>query len=519
VVTKMSAILLHGGTVVDGTGGPGFLADVLIVGGHIAAIGPCAPPADVVRMNCTELTVAPGFIDAHSHSDLQVLENRPEKPLQGVTTEVVGNCGFSPYPAGADRSALHEFANGIFCGGRQWGWESAAAYLEAVAHSATLVHVASLVGHGTLRIAAAGTRLGPLDERDVDAMVSALDEALASGACGFSTGLMYAPGESAPFDELKRLCAVVARHGKVYATHMRDYGFRLPEAVDEQIELARRTGCRLQISHLQAVGTVNWPLQAPALEKVERARAAGVDIAFDCYPYVAGSTVLSQLLPQRALEGGTVGLLVRLGNAGERQRIARETIAGMAHRWTDLYISAVASQANKSTVGRSLEEIAGERSCAPIDAVLDLLIEEKCAVNMLEFNQSEENLRQTLSHPLSNIISDGFYVNGRPHPRLHGTFPELLGRVCREKRWMDLPTAIHKITGRPAERFGLGLRGRLEKGYHADVVVFDAAQIGSPATYESPDLAPTGLRWVFRSGRITVDGGSIQGTGQNPSEG
>ena len=432
--------LLRAGNVLDGTGRQPFAADVWIEDDRIGVVGAIPGAADST-IDCTGLTVAPGFIDAHSHSDLQVLEDRPEKVLQGVTTEVVGNCGFSPYPCQADRKPLHEFANGIFCGGDAWGWNSAAEYLALAASRSRLVHVESLVGHGSLRLAFAGTRLGPLSTAELDGMEGTLDESLAAGACGFSTGLMYSPGESAPFEELERLCRVVARRGKTYTTHMRDYGFRLLEAVDEQIELARRTGCRLQISHFQAVGEANWSRQALALERIERARDEGIDVAFDCYPYVAGSTVLSQLLPQRALEGGTAGLVGRLTDRTERSRIASETIAGMAHRWTDLFISAVASAANQPVVGLSIQAIADMRGCEPIDVVLDLLVEERGAVNMLEFNQSPENLRQTLTHPLSNIISDGFYVNGRPHPRLHGTFPELLGGICREKRWMELPEA------------------------------------------------------------------------------
>ena len=367
-----------------------------------------------------------------------------------------------------------------------------------------LVNVESLVGHGSLRIACANGRQGPLTSDDLDTMERVLDESLAAGACGFSTGLMYSPGESAPFDELERLCRVTARRGKVYATHMRDYGFHLIEAIDEQLELARRTGCRLQISHLQAVGEANWSRQAPALEKIERARDGGIDVAFDCYPYVAGSTVLSQLLPQRFLEGGPAGLVARLTDPVTRARVARETIAGMAHRWTDLFISAVASEANAPAVGLSIQAIAERRGCEPIDVVLDLLIEERGAVNMLEFNQSQENLRQTLTHPLSNIISDGFYVTGRPHPRLHGAFAELLGGVCREKGWMELPEAVRKVTSAPADRFGLRGRGRVAPGNYADIVVFDAARVGSPATFERPEQPPEGIHYVLREGRITV---------------
>ncbi len=504
----MTRLLRHA-SVLDGSGGPGVRADIFIEDGWIAAVGDLPAEADAT-IDCTGLTVAPGFIDGHSHSDLQAIENRPEKALQGVTTEVVGNCGFSAYPCPKDRGELHEFANGIFRGDDKWGWNSAGDYLAAAAASARMTQVVSLVGHGTLRIAFAGTRLGPLSEAELEAMENTLDESLTAGACGFSTGLMYSPGESAPFEELERLCRVVARRSKIYATHMRDYGFRLLEAVDEQIELARRTGCRLQISHFQAVGEANWSRQAAALEKIERARDEGIDVAFDCYPYVAGSTVLSQLLPQWALGGGVPGLLKRLKDPASRARIRNETIAGMAHRWSDLFISAVSGTANQAIVGRSIEGLRTYDHASRSMPCSILLAEERGAVNMLEFNQSLENLRQSLAHPLSSIVSDGFYVNGRPHPRLHGTFPEFLGGICREKRWLDLPEAVRKITSLPAERFGLRGRGRIAPGYHADLVIFDPARIGSPATYEQPEQPPQGIRYVLRDGEFTV--GSPPGT-------
>jgi N-acyl-D-aspartate/D-glutamate deacylase len=497
----MEDLLLANGTIIDGAGSPPRSGDVLIRGDRIAEVGRFEPPADARRMDCSGLSVAPGFIDGHSHSDLQVLEGRRDKLRQGVTAEVVGNCGFSPYPAPADAAPLREFANGIFCGDDSWGWPSVHDYLHEAASSPT-AHVASLVGHGSLRIAAAGDKQGSLSIKERDVMEGLLTDALTAGATGLSTGLMYAPGSSAPFEELERLCRIVARHGKIYTTHMRSYFSGVLGATEEQLELARRAGSRLQISHLQVVGAANWPIQARVIERIELARDEGIDVAFDCYPYVAGSTVLTQVLPQSALDGGNEKMLARLRDPAQRERISGEVEATFEWRWKDIYISAVSTEPNADAVGRNLEELAAERAVAPVQAMIDLLMEEAGKVNMLCFNQSEDNLRQTLTHPLSMIISDGFYVKGRPHPRLHGTFPLWLGSMVRERAWLSIEDAVHKITDYPARRFNIERRGRLEPGYFADVTVFDAPTVNSPATYEEPEQAPVGICYVIRNGKL-----------------
>jgi N-acyl-D-amino-acid deacylase len=498
--------VLKGGTVLDGTGSDCFRADVLIARDRIEEIGHFPGQPDAQVLECEGLVVSPGFIDAHSHSDLQVLEPRLEKVRQGVTTEVVGNCGFSPYPAPHPREALHDFANGIFCGDNSWGWDSASDYLANTRTSST-VNVASLVGHGSLRIWKAGMKQGPLDRKDVDAMCGKLSDCLEEGACGLSTGLMYAPGSSSPFEELEALCRVVSRHGKVYATHMRNYSDNLVEAVDEQIELARRTGCRLQISHLQAVGKRNWHLQATALDHIEQARNEGADVGFDAYPYVRGSTVLTQVLPQWVLDGGTEALMRRLTNDETRKRIAAEANAELAQGWENIIISAVGSSQNASAVGRNLADIGETRGREPVQAAMDLLVEERGQVNILEINQSDENLRQSLTHACCNVISDGFYVKGKPHPRLYGTFPYFLGEISRDRGWLPLAEAVHKVTDMPARRFGMQGRGRIAKGYIADLTVFDPRTVNSPATYDSPARFPTGIEHVYRGGvRIAGEG-------------
>jgi dihydroorotase/N-acyl-D-amino-acid deacylase len=511
-------LYLSNALIVDGSGAEPYRGGVLLREGHVAAVGDGARPADADEVDVLGMVVAPGFIDLHSHSDLKVLENRREKSDQGVTTEVVGNCGFSPFPCGQHASLVAEQNEGILNGSSCW--DTAAGYLQSVREQSRLVDVQSLIGHGALRTAVMGMDATLPELRDLDAMERALDEALAEGAIGFSTGLMYAPGSEAPFAELEALCRVVARRGKLYTTHMRSYSWELVESVEEQIELARRTGCRLQISHLQAVGRDNWHKQRTALDRIEAARAEGIDVAFDCYPYVAGSTVMTQLLPQRALAGGLAGLLQKLDSNQVCDELERDLNKDTAQAWNDIFVSSLRTEGNRRLIGKHLAEIGESRGVTPARAILDLLREEAGKVNIVAFNQSEANLRETVTHPLSSIITDGFYVAERPHPRLAGAFPTLLGEFVREKQWLSLAEAVRKITSAPAERLGLHDRGTLSAGLRADLVVFDPQAIGSTATFEDPTGAPAGIHLVIKGQMLLpkssslLDGGGILSTGR-----
>jgi dihydroorotase/N-acyl-D-amino-acid deacylase len=480
-MSQSTTTILTGGAIVDGTGAPQISGDVVIQRDRIVSVDRTQRAStyqkngDLSVIDCTGCVIAPGFIDAHSHSDLQVLENRTEKLLQGVTTE------------------------------DSWRWNSASDYL-ASASDCKVATIASLVGHGSLRINVAGNTSRALTARELDTMAGLLDDALQEGAAGFSSGLMYAPGSGASPQELMALCRVVARRGGVYATHMRSYSDKLVEAVEEQISIAESSGCRLQISHLQAAGPDNWNLQKPALALIEEASKRGVDVAFDAYPWLAGCTVLTQVLPQTALDGGISQLLTRLADPAQRAAI-RPGIKAEA-RWNKVVITSAAKD-EAWLVGRSIQEISDERGSQPEDVVMDILLDQEGNVNIVEHAQSIENLRSLMTHPLSIVITDGVYTAGRSHPRLYGTFPKLLGKMVRERGWLTLEEAIHKVTGKPASVFHLRDRGNLAPGNIADLTIFDPKTIRTDATYEKPDVAPTGLKAVLRNGRVVVDSGKV----------
>ncbi len=497
-------LALINGTVFDGLGGAPLAADVVCEDGRITAVAPGAPHGDGRVIDCTGLAVAPGFLDLHSHSDLQILDGeRTEKLKQGVTAELVGNCGFSAFPCSADAGELRSFAGGIFREPGDWGWHSASDYFSRSRSSPGATDVYALTGHGTLRVAVAGLRQSIAPEESA-AMQELLEAALEEGSAGLSTGLMYAPGSAAGFEELAPLCRLVKKHERLYATHMRSYMSGLLDAIEEQLNLARATGCRLQISHLQAAGRANWDLQRRAIDKIEQGVREGLDVEFDIYPYQCGSTVLTQWLPDWALDGGMDELCARLSDPGTHRRMAGHVLGTMAQRLDDITITGVRTEANRFAIGLTLVALAEHWGIEPIDAMLRILLEERGAVNIVSFNQSEDNLRQLLQHPLCTVISDGFYVQGLPHPRLHGTFPELLGSVVRDRGWLGLPEAIHKVTAKPAARLGLKDRGTLEPGARADVVVFDPARIASRATYQQPELDPTGVVAVVRGGALVA---------------
>jgi N-acyl-D-aspartate/D-glutamate deacylase len=345
-----------------------------------------------------------------------------------------------------------------------------------------------------------------------------LDQALEQGAIGVSTGLMYAPIAYADQAELHALGEVVARYDRVFAMHMRNYADHLLDAVDEALEVGVATGCRVQVSHLTVVGQRNWGTTAAALAHMDQARAAGVRVRADIYPYLAGSANLSQLLPVWAHEGGTPSMVERLRTPADRERIRRDWQTTLVQRWDEVMICWVRDGGNSSVVGKRVAEIAAERGTEPDATVLDLIAAEDGLINMIAFGRSEDDLQAVLQHPDTLIGSDGLAVDphgpsgsGHPHPRYYGCYPRLLGRYVRDQATLGLEDAIHRSTGLVADTFGLRDRGVLEVGRAADVVVFDPAAVQDAATFLDPQQFPTGIDTVIVNGTLVVNAGHHTG--------
>ena len=505
-------VLLANGTVVDGSGEAARKANVLVEGETIREVGPIAASslstgADWETIDCAGLHIAPGFIDVHSHGDQEVLDHLPNKVLQGVTTEIVGNCGFSLFPTHPN-PAGERLTGELFDGEPAEGMADTDAYFSTLEQTGSRVNVAALTGHSALRVFVMKARR-EAGEQELKQLEQALEACLASGSIGLSTGLNCVPGGFAEFRELERLCRVVKKHDAFYTSHMRDYKFKVVEAVDEALGLGRATGAPVQISHLQVVGKKNWGKLEVVLGRVDDAQRDGVDVAMDAYPYLAGSCPITQLLPRWSLEGGIPALLDRLARPGDYERIAAETDDGMSNTWDDIMICQVEGDSADAIVGKSVARIAADRDRRAVNLALDLLREYNGEVRIISFNNNEDNLNAVLTHPLSMVITDGLVMEGISHPRTFGTYPKFLGEYVREKKWMPLEQAIVKTSALAARRFGLQGRGILQAGNFADLVVFDAGKIGTESDYDKPDRDPQGIHHVFVNGRRVVTGGTL----------
>lgn len=514
-------LLIRNGTVFDGSGAAGVLADVGISGAEIRAVGRLEGARAKIVIDAVGKAVSPGFIDVHDHTAVELLVNpRAESAVrQGVTTLVGGNCGGSVFPV-TDRT-LADDAQGLK---EEYGldltWRDLDGFFTALGERGHALNYATLVGQGTLRAAAMGPNDRTPAAAELELMISLAARAMEQGALGLSTGLEYTPGSFATTGEIIELARAVASYGGIYATHMRDEEDNVLEAIDEALAIARGAGCRLEISHFKIGYPRNWPKLDQAIAKVEAGAREGLDVFCDRYPYIASATGLSQYFPIWAREGRTGDFIARLKDPGLQDRLRAYVAEGEASlgSWDKVLLSSVHTERNAWVEGLSVQAAAAREGKGAYEFMRDLLIAEDGRVGMVAFVMSEDNLRRILSHPLVGVASDGSAVapygvlgRGKPHPRLYGTFPRALGKYVREEKLMPLPEMIRKITSIPARRFGLPGRGTLAPGARADVVVFDPETIIDRATWTEPAQYPAGVEHVIVNGAVVIDKGEHTG--------
>jgi len=520
--------------VIDGTGADPEIANVFVDGhGTISEVAPRTPDPGTITVEGAGLVLAPGFIDLHSHSDLYTLVREDEgtpigdspKLLQGCTTQVFGQDGISAAPVSdADLDDHAAFLAGLDGGipRGMWTWRSFEEYLAAVRASAA-TRTRALVGHATIRRLVMGDEARAATDGEIEQMQEALVRAFDEGACGFSSGLVYVPAAYADTDEVAALCEVVAARDLPFFVHVRSESDRVVEATDEVIDVAARTGCHLHYSHIKAAGRHNWHKAAMLIDRIEAARGAGLRVSADVHPYVAGSTSAVVLLPPWVQDGGHGATLRRLRDSSMRARIRHEMMNDTTS-WDNWWVFSdgwrglrVARSRRGGLVGRSFADIidaAGVHdiiSQAGFDVIFDLLVRENLGMSLISFNNVEENVASFMGQPYCSIGTDAVVdFGGHPHPRLHGTFPRVLGRFVRELGTVSLTEAIRKMTSQAAAVIGWqGRLGEVRPGLPADLVLFDPLTIADMATFESPRELPVGISGVWIGGRRVVEGSQI----------
>jgi N-acyl-D-amino-acid deacylase len=518
----MSETILVNGLLYDGTGAPPYYGSIGISGDKIAWINRERSYSGEECIHLNGLAVAPGFIDGHTHAEGYVLNIENPflgKFMQGVTTEILGNCGLSIFPI--EPGHEHELRDyfGPFTGPYElkWDWSGFKSIEDGLDGKNLLANAGSLVGHGSLRIAAMGFEYRKPNPEELEKMISLLNTAFDEGAVGLSLGLMYPPGLFAETEELSALAKVAALRNRPVTSHMRNETFNLLDSVEEMIQVASMSGASIVISHHKAVGKQNWGKLTESLKMIDEARAKGMNIYIDVYPYTAGNTMLRALLPPWSLEGGIPRMIERLDDEINRADIRYWILErkdwenlSLAGGWDSIMI--LSTKTRHEYEGRYLDELAADTGKEPVDFTMDLLIEEEGEVVILLFTAWEEDLTAAMKKPYCMIASDGIPAAGRTHPRLYGSFPRFLSRYVLEKAMMPLEEGIRRITSFPAEVYGIRDRGVLHKGAYADIVVFDPAQLKDNATYEEPGQMPSGIHYVFLAGQMAVRQGVYEGT-------
>ena len=518
----MYDIVLRNGLIVDGTGSPWYRADLAVSADRIVAMGRNLGTKGRIDADVSNCVVSPGFVDLHSHSDATLLVNpRAESAVrQGITTQVVGQCGFSAAPVRTEQREAFRRDSFVFSfQGYEWTWSTMDGYRSALENAQPAINVVTLVGHGALRQYAMGQSARPATPEEMAVMKQELQRAMDSGARGLSSGLTYAPGRFSDAEEMIELAKVLTRSGGIYHTHMRDYTRFLLESIAETVRVAEEADVPANISHLFPASPHYWGEYAVrATDAVDEARRRGVNVTFDITPWTRGGGPYMQMLPDWAQEGGFSGLKSRLEDTQTRRRIAHELDHGAPNwkgwlllAWNDQLICRTGREQNREWVGRSIGEIAEERGVPPAETALFLLLEDEGQYWTAPTVKSQDDINHMLRHPASVPITDGMALapygplSEPTNPRSYGTFPRVLGRYVREWGILPLEAAVAKMTSIPARRLGITDRGILRPGMCADVTVFDPESIVDRETIHDPHTFPDGIEYVIVNGRLVVE--------------
>jgi N-acyl-D-amino-acid deacylase len=515
----MDRFVIKNAVVYDGTGAAAVKATVGVESGKITFISDSFVNNGIDAIDAENQVLAPGFIDVHSHSDFSIFQcpDAQSKLLQGVTTEVNGNCGFSASPIlnDAKKQLEKEFvSNGI-----EKRWESKAQYDIALSEIPLGLNLATLTGHGNIRASVMGYENRQPNDHELNLMALSLREQAAFGSRGMSSGLIYLPGA---FSENSEIIEIIKRSGLrniIYTSHMRSEGDRVVESIEETLEVGRHTGVGTHISHLKTAGKRNWHKIGQVVSTVKKALSEGLKVTCDRYPYSASQTSLDAVLPPWIYEGGDEAELKRLKNRQHLKRLRDDLapqISDLSY-WDSVMVSSVSSEKNKFMEGKTIGELARQKKSDPLDFTIALLTEERLKVDAIYFSLSEDNLKEILSLPNCMVGSDSSLkpldanVGGKPHPRGFGSFPRYIKKYILDEALMTLEAGIRKMTELPAGTFNLTGRGIIREGAYADLVVLSPDEIKDGATYEAPHTPPSGIAYVFVNGVMAVKNGVFTG--------
>jgi len=515
----MIDLMLLNGLIYDGSGKTPYIGNIGITGDQIVFISQEKIKSSKSEFDLKGLAISPGFIDGHTHAEGYIIDSKQPfigKVSQGVTTEILGNCGLSVFPkVDKYKNDLQEYFDPL-TGPYQldWNWSGLKSLSKKIEENGLLSNVGSLVGHGSLRIATMGFENRKPNSSELEEMKALLKNAFDAGAVGLSLGLMYPPGLFADIDELIELAKVAAEYNRPVTSHIRNETFHLLDSVDEMIQVGLQSGASLVISHHKAVGRKNWGKLQKSLEMIDSANSHGQNIFIDVYPYTAGNTMLRSLLPPWVLSGGVEEMSKRIQNKEVREEV-RDWIQSRDD-WENLCLAGgmdsimvLSTRNHPEFEGRYLNELAELSKQDPIDFLMDLLIAENGQSMILLFTASEDDLISAMKRTYCMIVSDGIPAFDRPHPRLFGTYERFLSKYVLEDNIMSLEEGVRRITSLPAKVYGLKKRGLIAEGYYADLVVFDPDELKDNASYMDPKLTSEGLVYVIIAGQMLIDQGEI----------